>query len=59
MMISKRKLFSLLVYVLIIAGCCNVEKQITSSNKPTLIRTKQTQDSLCRNYSIPDTHLLL
>lgn len=57
MMISKKEFLSLLVYVLIIAGC-SIEKQVNSGNELTLIRAKQTLDSLYANYSISGTYLL-
>lgn len=57
MMNSKQALFSLLMCVLAITGC-DTQKQVLVGNELTLIRAKQTLDSLYQNYSVSGTCLL-
>ncbi|WP_330942214.1 glycoside hydrolase family 76 protein [Bacteroides sp. MSB163] len=54
---SKQALFSLLMCVLAITGC-DTQKQVLVGNELTLIRAKQTLDSLYQNYSVSGTCLL-
>lgn len=57
MMISFKRLLSLLVCTLIMTGC-STEKPANSNQNLTLMRAKQTLDSLYLNYSIDGTCLL-